>query len=741
MGDKAMKETVFISGLYSGPSPSAGLGVARSLRSAFPTARLVGVDYWAGSSGLHHEVFDATWLMPPWDLIEEDLYAKEVQAELDQAALWVPTLDLEVAWLARTLAPHPLLLAPDEKALAPIRKPRPSVTELLPFEIAPSLDLTASDEEIYSFCRAHSWRVWIKGPYHEAVAVGDWRQLEQVRTWMRERWQTDRLSAQVHVRGYEESVCLAAYDGRLCDALYMRKRITTPEGKTWAGHVGELPSDLVAPIEAGVRAICWTGGAEIELLRDVDGRLWWLEWNPRFPAWVHGATLAGRNLPAALVRRALGLPDGPRMLSAQPEFTRVVLEVPVRSGIPLPLPAEPEHGQLGIHGKYGASLSAIVPMLVPDEVPGFAPPTLSPETEADLRATAAVVATPHRLFLPRTAETGFGQLPMVAPADGIALRYAYSLKTSPDVEYLMLARKAGMLAECISLLEVRRALEAGWRPDEIVLNGPGKWWPPTERAVDGLRVVFCDSVEELERLAGSGRRDQLWGVRLRIPGSRSRFGVPVDEPADFERLCAAVAALPPDRDFGIHVHMASTMIGVGHWRDIAESSVAWAGAIEAASGRRVRAIDFGGGYHPDDFARLPFQEIVRFARGKLASLAEVYVEPGRALTQATMAMVTSVLDVRRHDGKLQEVVMDACIAELPLASVYPHRFFHVVDDRLVPVARGPVRVLGRICMEDDVLSQGLDLPDTLKIGDRLVICDAGAYERSMSYAFGRGGYP
>ena len=736
-----MRDTVFISGLYSGPSPSAGLGVARSLRAAFPTVRLVGVDYWAGSSGLHHEVFDATWLKPPWDLIEEDLYAKEIQAELDQGALWIPTLDLEVAWLARTTAPHPLLLAPCEKALAPSRKPRPSVAELLPFEMAPSLDLSASDEEIYAFCRAHSWRVWIKGPYHQAVAVGDWRQLEHVRASMKDGWQTDRLSVQVHVRGYEESVCLAAYDGQLCDALYMRKRITTPDGKTWAGHVGELSADLLGPIEAAVRAIGWTGGAEIELLRDVDGRLWWLEWNPRFPAWVHGATLAGRNLPAALVRRSLGLPDGPRALSAQSEFTRVVLEVPVRSGLPLPLPAEPEHGQLGIHGKYGASLSAIVPMLVPEEGPRFAPPSLSPETEADLRATAAVVSTPHRLFLPRTAAAAFARLDAVERAPGILLRYAYSLKTSPDAEYLMLARKAGMLAECISLLEVRRALETGWLPGEIVLNGPGKWWPATERAVEGLRVVFCDSIEELERLAASGRSDQLWGVRLRIPGSRSRFGVPVDEPEDFERLCAAVATLPADRGFGIHVHMASAMIGVGHWRDIAESSVAWAAAIEAASGCRVRALDLGGGYHPDDFARLPFQDIVRFAGERLRSLSEVYVEPGRALTQATMAMVTSVLDVRRHDGALREVVVDACIAELPLAAVYPHRFFHIAGDRVVPIARGPVRVLGRICMEDDVLSSGLDLPDTLSIGDRLVVCDAGAYERSMSYAFGRGGYP
>jgi len=140
-----------------------------------------------------------------------------------------------------------------------------------------------------------------------------------------------------------------------------------------------------------------------------------------------------------------------------------------------------------------------------------------------------------------------------------------------------------MLAECISLLEVRRALEAGWLPGDIVLNGPGKWWPSTERTVDGLRVIFSDSVEELERLVASGRGDRLWGVRLRIPGSRSRFGVPVDEPADFERLGAAVSALPAPHDFGVHVHMASTMIGVGHWRDITESAIAWARALEAAA--------------------------------------------------------------------------------------------------------------------------------------------------------------
>ena len=58
--------TCYVSGVHSGPNPSPGLGVARSLREAFPHARLVGVDYSVESSGLHSEVFDQLWVQRPW---------------------------------------------------------------------------------------------------------------------------------------------------------------------------------------------------------------------------------------------------------------------------------------------------------------------------------------------------------------------------------------------------------------------------------------------------------------------------------------------------------------------------------------------------------------------------------------------------------------------------------------------------------------------------------------------------
>jgi diaminopimelate decarboxylase len=54
------------------------------------------------------------------------------------------------------------------------------------------------------------------------------------------------------------------------------------------------------------------------------------------------------------------------------------------------------------------------------------------------------------------------------------------------------------------------------------------------------------------------------------------------------------------------------------------------------------------------------------------------------------------------------------------------------------VGGGSDRLVGRICMETDILASDLKLPEELKAGDRLVIGDAGAYDASMAYNFGRG---
>jgi diaminopimelate decarboxylase len=41
-------------------------------------------------------------------------------------------------------------------------------------------------------------------------------------------------------------------------------------------------------------------------------------------------------------------------------------------------------------------------------------------------------------------------------------------------------------------------------------------------------------------------------------------------------------------------------------------------------------------------------------------------------------------------------------------------------------------------MEHDVVATNVELPEGAQVGDVLIFCDAGAYDRSMSYVFGRG---
>src|SRR4028118_1436455 len=190
-----------------------------------------------------------------------------------------------------------LPLAPPPDALKRIAKPAVEAHEGLPLKVPTFVSTDLPDWELHAFCREHNWRVWLKGPYYDAARTPTWDTFVAARDALTKVWSTDRLFLQAHVGGYEESVMLAAYEGELLGCVSMRKRDITPEGKTWAGDVAPVDPAFEAPLRDMVRALNWTGGGEIEMIRDASGQLWLLEMNPRFPAWVHGATIAGAQPP------------------------------------------------------------------------------------------------------------------------------------------------------------------------------------------------------------------------------------------------------------------------------------------------------------------------------------------------------------------------------------------------------------------------------------------------------------
>jgi diaminopimelate decarboxylase len=69
---------------------------------------------------------------------------------------------------------------------------------------------------------------------------------------------------------------------------------------------------------------------------------------------------------------------------------------------------------------------------------------------------------------------------------------------------------------------------------------------------------------------------------------------------------------------------------------------------------------------------------------------------------------------------------------------YAHGFFVWRRDRWEPVGSGPDRLLGRTCLEYDLID-GMRFPPDLAPGDRLLITDTGSYDHSMAFNFARGG--
>jgi diaminopimelate decarboxylase len=152
-------------------------------------------------------------------------------------------------------------------------------------------------------------------------------------------------------------------------------------------------------------------------------------------------------------------------------------------------------------------------------------------------------------------------------------------------------------------------------------------------------------------------------------------------------------------------------------------------------------LDVGGGWFPDDWHDSSpdrLQQVIETASNVLPKLQEIISEPGKAMAQPTMALAMRLLELTKSDS-VNEAVVDGSIAELPMNFVQPHRILHRNNfGDWLPLRRGKTRLLGRLCMEHDVVAANVELPASLSKGDLLIFCDAGAYDRSMSYEFGRG---
>jgi diaminopimelate decarboxylase len=608
------------------------------------------------------------------------------------------------------------------------------VPEYLPASSAPT--------DLHTLGRRSGWHLWVKGKYHEAYSARGFFELRSQIKALEAHWPLEDIFVQQHVSGVERSITFAAYNGRLLDAVEVEKRSVTSQGKTWAASVKDAPVDVAERLATLLAETRWTGGGEVEFVRDLQGDDWLIDFNPRFPAYIFGVTLCGHNLPACLLGEAYGIEHSRRLNPAR-QFIRVVEELPVGLELPLPkvVPNATAFSSAGKHPSFqpqlvrrlrqGEKNAKIEPKGTPLELPGFLTSWHAPKrTPLRFREFEASDETLNQLA---TTIERCSSRPTVTPA--------LSVKTdpNPDLARAFLAR--GWWAEVISLSELNWALHIGFKASEIVFNGP--------RAVDLLAfdvpqvaVAFADSVEALEGLVASHSCDVI-GLRVRTGAITSRFGIDLTDSRAFNRVAECITNCQSSQKLGIHMHFPSDVSGPNRWNDFVEHTLIWGHALGQASGAAFSVFDLGGGWYPDDFSdqlipMLPSLQ-TRIVQA-LPSIETVLLEPGKAVASNTAWLATRVLEVRSRDpAGDSEVVVDASIADLPMVAHYAHRVLHLRDGlSLGWLTGGRQRILGSICMETDILAEGIAFPQRPAIGDLLLFSSAGGYNASMAWDFAEG---
>jgi len=333
---------------------------------------------------------------------------------------------------------------------------------------------------------------------------------------------------------------------------------------------------------------------------------------------------------------------------------------------------------------------------------------------------------------------------------GIPSRLRFAMKANPLPEVLGVFRALGSPGtpesvgiDACSPGEVERAIECGWRPDEISFTGTNV----SERDLDVLLAhgvhLNLDAISQIERY---GRRAPGSRIGIRIdPGSGAGYNAHLeyagDRPTKFgiglERLDDAVE-VAGRHDLSIdtvHFHAGSGWLADG----LPAFETALARAVEAvthlqAVGHRITEVNVGGGLGAPARENERAVDLDAYAAVLARYLGPLGVtiacEPGDQLSKDAAILLGEVVTVERRRG-VTFVGLD--LGWNVNCSYFIYRFAQeIVVCRAADAPRTEiVTIAGHINEAGDVFAEDYPMAP-VEEGDMVAILNAGGYLQAMS---------
>ncbi|MBJ6118592.1 diaminopimelate decarboxylase [Pontibacter sp. BT310] len=326
----------------------------------------------------------------------------------------------------------------------------------------------------------------------------------------------------------------------------------------------------------------------------------------------------------------------------------------------------------------------------------------------------------------------------------------YALKANANAPVLAEMLHAGFGADCVSGNEVKRAIESGFKPENVVFAGVGKSDAEINYALDQDIFCFnCESKHELEILNELAEaKGKTARIALRINPNvnanthkyittgleENKFGINAWE---LESVLDLLKTLPNIELIGIHFHIGSQITDLTVFKNLC-TRVNEFQEWFVSRNITLKHINVGGGlgvdyYNPDanlvpDFEAYfaLFNQFLEVRPGQ-----EVHFELGRSLVAQCGTLISKVLYIKKGITT-NFAILDAGMTELIRPALY--QSYHKIENLTSDKAEERYDVVGPICESSDCFGKAVMLPETNR-GDLVAIRTAGAYGEVMASGY------
>jgi len=375
------------------------------------------------------------------------------------------------------------------------------------------------------------------------------------------------------------------------------------------------------------------------------------------------------------------------------------------------------------------------------------------------------------------------------------LKLCFASKANNLLGVLRVVREAGIDVEVNSGGELFKALRAGFRPDQIEMNGISKTEKEIAEAIEaGIYTINLDSPFELElveHVAAKLRKRANITVRLVAGvGTRShaglqtalytsKFGVSPSQAR--EMMLRAVGKPDLVNLVGLHIHVGSQTPDPEPYTEAFAAMwdhLLW---LHRETGHKLQHINIGGGI-PVNYLRdcTHATEISENERAMLgANLSademmskvidvvrdsaraagaehllddlEIVMEPGRAVIADAVTILTKVRNIKTRPETGEAWALTDAGYNLMLSMVMYHWYYHAVNASRAGEAHSErYRMAGPLCDGGDVyfdlhgdghLPDCRSLPEGIQAGEVIAMLNTGAYTMSQMTAYNGRPFP